>query len=127
VQVIQKFLAGPKTKGKAFPIGWELLEQIKGDQELYEQLIRIVTARIPELLGEIETTIDREPSRVVALAHTLKGTSAMFRLHGIKKISQELELAGKEGDENRMRIHLQQIKAEFHTVRAFLEDSITDI
>jgi HPt (histidine-containing phosphotransfer) domain-containing protein len=76
-----------------------LLERLDGDLELLREVVQIFAGDAPRLLGELHEALDQgDADRVGRVAHTLKGSLALFGAHAATGAARELEMLGRNGN-----------------------------
>jgi two-component system sensor histidine kinase/response regulator len=74
------------------------IENMGGDEELFQEILGLFLDDCPRLLAELQTAIaNGDPEGLKRAAHTLKGTSGHFAAAGISAAALRLEAAGRSG------------------------------
>jgi CheY-like chemotaxis protein len=77
----------------------EMLEQLEGDEELFQKLIALFTENTPKILDEIRKSITGHDSGVLATAsHKLVGSLGAFRAGHPRDLAMRLEERARLGD-----------------------------
>jgi CheY-like chemotaxis protein len=81
---------------QAAPVDWrELLERLGGDEEFLTRLAQLFLEDCPVRLVEIQAAVDsRDPERIRAAAHGLKGVAGNLSAAGLAAAAQVLEQIG---------------------------------
>jgi CheY-like chemotaxis protein len=75
------------------------LARVKGNREIFQEIIGLFCAETPEVLAALRQAIARGDSQAVAhMAHSLKGTVGSFGAHAALEAALRLETLGQSGD-----------------------------
>src|SRR3569623_858583 len=78
---------------------WRLaMQAMNFEDDAIDRLTHAFTLTVPERLAALQEAVDQaDPARVVASAHTLKGSLAVFGARQAADLAARLEQAGREG------------------------------
>ena len=95
-----------------------LLQRVMGDKEIAADILEIFMADIPRqieaLRGFLEAGNAAESERH---AHTIKGASANVGAEALQALASEMEKAGKAGDIESMKAHLDELSTTFQALK----------
>ncbi len=108
------------------------------DHEAIRTLEEDVAAGIPEIMLDLLDTFINDtphhiqvlaayrpgddPSVVMRSAHSLKSSAATFGAHPLAQLCAEIERLAREGDLGDLPQLVEQVQAEYRTVKAILEE-----
>ncbi len=111
------------------------------DHEAIRVLEEDVAAGIPEIMLDLLDTFIKDtphhiqilaayqpgddPSLVVRSAHSLKSSAATFGAHPLAQLCAQIEHLAREGDLGDLPQLVEQVQAEYRTVKAILEEERT--
>jgi CheY-like chemotaxis protein/HPt (histidine-containing phosphotransfer) domain-containing protein len=91
----------------------DLLERVGGDWRLLLEIVQLFQADSPKRMQEIQRALEeRDAKALAALAHTLKGSVAIFSLPEATEAAQALEDLARRGSWKRMGSALATLQAE---------------
>ncbi|WP_078717432.1 Hpt domain-containing protein [Paucidesulfovibrio gracilis] len=81
-----------------------LMQNLEYDRELLCELLQAYVEDAPIRLAALTSSVENdEPGGVVTAAHSLKGMSSVIRVNGLEQQALELEMAGRDGDMDKIR------------------------
>ncbi len=99
-----------------------LRELNPGDDSFLRDLIQIYVADSVQRIGEIEEALDSGDSRKLTIAaHSLKGSSANFGAQELRRLSESIEMIGRQGTVTGAAAQVPALSEEFARVKAELE------
>jgi HPt (histidine-containing phosphotransfer) domain-containing protein len=91
----------------------DLLDRLGGDDELLAELAQIFEAETPRIMGALRSAIDaNDVASVKRVAHTLRGSVAVFGAHAASHAAQSLEHMARGGSLDRAPDALATLDAE---------------
>lgn len=82
-----------------------LMQNLEYDRELLCELLQAYVEDAPIRLAALTSSVENdEPGGVVTAAHSLKGMSSVIRVNGLEQQALELEMAGRNGDMDKIRM-----------------------
>jgi HPt (histidine-containing phosphotransfer) domain-containing protein len=101
----------------------EAKKRLDGDVEILRELLEIFADELPRMMADIEAAITRDDARALQhSAHSLKGSAANLSAKSVTEAARVLELAGRDGNLNGVRIHYATLAVEVARLRVALED-----
>ncbi|MBI5250319.1 MAG: Hpt domain-containing protein [Desulfomonile tiedjei] len=101
----------------------DLLNCLEGDEEAFREIKELffqsVRCQIDAIYGALE---DRDCAQLVRRFHTIKGACANFGAKLMTELSQELELAAKSGDLDKVRDLLDKLDQEFAGIKELVSN-----
>jgi len=90
----------------------DALERTAGDRTILADVIRFTLEDVPEILGELEISLENEKRQdTVRLAHKLKGTAGAAGAQRLFLAALDLELAARDGS------------GDFHQLQSSLKEA----
>jgi HPt (histidine-containing phosphotransfer) domain-containing protein len=103
----------------------ELLEQLGGDEDLTREVIGLFLQDCPVQMTAIAGAIDqRDPRRLHAAAHTLKGAAGTITAHRLAEAARLLEACGREARLDDATEAWRMLEVEASRVLAALRDEV---
>ncbi|MBX7220809.1 MAG: Hpt domain-containing protein [Blastocatellia bacterium] len=100
--------------------GWRALS-VPGQENPFAQVIKVYLTSGPERLDKMQSALDRNDTQaLVAVAHSLKGSSGTFGAMQLHTLCFELEKMARAGDLAAAREFYPAVVLEFERVRSFL-------
>jgi CheY-like chemotaxis protein len=102
----------------------DLLEQLDGDEEFFNELLLTFLQEIPARIGELRSALERnDPNSITEQAHTIKGASANIGAHALKQVALEIEVAGKSRDLHKAHSYSEKLEREYSLLKSVLLNS----
>ena len=99
------------------------MTNLHGDRELASRAARIFATQTPRLMRELKQGIsERDSTKVVKYAHTLKGSLCNFTASGPTLVAGEMEKAGAEADYDRLSALLPELDREIDLLMIQLDE-----
>jgi len=90
----------------------DALERTAGDRNILAEVIRFTLEDIPEILGELEVSLEDEKRQdTVRLAHKLKGTAGAAGAQRLFLAALDLELAARDEKSDFRQLQITLIEA----------------
>jgi HPt (histidine-containing phosphotransfer) domain-containing protein len=100
-----------------------LLERVIGDEDLAKELLQMFLEDIPDRLKAIKQAQESGDMETVILeAHTIKGSSGNIGANDISKAAFQVELAGKDANQETTPSFIKQLEDDFEVFRKTLAD-----
>jgi signal transduction histidine kinase/HPt (histidine-containing phosphotransfer) domain-containing protein len=90
-----------------------------GAPGIFSELTELFFRSTPQLLSQACNALD-DPTQLVMIAHTMKGSCSTFGAHPMEALCLELEQRGRQGTGREAREIINAIELEFFNVRAAL-------
>ncbi|MCA9643156.1 MAG: Hpt domain-containing protein [Polyangiaceae bacterium] len=104
----------------------ELLEQVMGDREMLQILVRLFLDDLPGRVSELEQAIgSRDPERVRRAAHPIKGACAQLGAEPARQALSAIEEAGKRREIEQAEALAPAGYAELQRLAATLGTAVT--
>lgn len=97
------------------------LARIGNDESFLEELLELYTMDFEAKIELLKAAIEgMKFTSIQELGHSLKGSSANLSLTYLQTASLEMETAGKEGDVERARKALDELRGAFQSLQTHL-------
>ena len=105
------------------PIDVEMaLDQLDGDRELLDDVVRVFVDTVPDLLRELRSAFSRSDAKQVrASAHSIKGAASNICAEPIRDLAQRIEEMGKQDELEHLDSALVQLQDHMDRLRAFVD------
>ena len=96
----------------------ELMDRIGNDQTIYDSTVRFFKSHVADLLVEAKTAVDNKNQHDICnIAHTIKGVTANMSAKEMSETALALENAGRENQMDQASIVLDQLNAQFKSIK----------
>ena len=103
------------------------LDQLGGDRELFDDVVRAFFGTIPELLDELRAACDHsDGGRLGAAAHSLKGAAANICAEPARQSAVRLEKMGNDAEFGEADAVLVGLESELERLRGVVERIVSD-
>lgn len=98
-----------------------LMERVDGDEELAKELLELYLEDVPDRINAIKQAQTSGDMKTITIeAHTIKGSSSNIGADDIKEAAFQVELAGKDENQETIPSLIQQLEEKFNTFQQFL-------
>ncbi|MCH7995562.1 MAG: response regulator, partial [Planctomycetes bacterium] len=98
------------------------LDQLGGDRELLDDVVRIFVDTVPDLLTELRSACSSSDAKQVqASAHCIKGAASNICAEPIRDLAQRIEEMGKQDELEHLDSALVQLQDHMDRLRAFVD------
>ena len=98
------------------------LDQLGGDRELLDDVVRIFVDTVPDLLTELRSACSSSDAKQVqASAHGIKGAASNICAEPIRGLAQRIEEMGKQDELEHLDSALVQLQDHMDRLRAFVD------
>lgn len=116
--------AEEKPASPAFDLNLAL-DRMEGDRALFNALATSFVSNLPQQILKLKAHVDKRDARQVSLvAHTVKGSTAMFAATRVTSAAAELESTGAKGDWDQILPLFAQLESEAATLVEELRSAI---
>jgi PAS domain S-box-containing protein len=100
-----------------------LLERVNGDQDLFEEIIRLFLEHTPEHIEGIESSLHKKDAGELQMqAHTLKGSAMAIGAVALSQVAKDMETAGHDANFNQASLLLNKIANEYDSLKSTLKN-----
>lgn len=98
-----------------------LMERVDGDEELAKDLLDLFFEDVPGRITTIKKAQESGDMKTVTIeAHTIKGASSNIGADDIREAAFQVELAGKDENQETIPSLIQQLEEKFKAFQQFL-------
>ena len=103
------------------------LDQLGGDRELFDDVVRAFVGTIPELLGELRSACNHtDGHQLQAAAHSLRGAAANICAEPTRQAALRLEQMGTQADLGNCEAALAELESHLERLQEFVKTIATD-
>jgi len=100
-----------------------LLERVAGDEALADELVELFLQDVPDRLKAIQHAHETGDMKTITLeAHTIKGSSSNIGANGMREAAFQLELSGKDANQEAMPSLIKALEESFRTFQQTIAD-----